>query len=90
MCSGQNGQCYEVHSPDRSALSVPVAVSLEVPCYSYNLSSFCSQLQQPSECHCAAFAKFKKSAQQNQEALRWLGSSALHITDTKKGAEVNL
>lgn len=72
----------------RHSLSLPVAISLEVACYSDNLSSLCSQLQQPSECLCKMFAKLEKQAKRNQEVLHWLVSNALHIIDTKKALKL--
>lgn len=70
MCSGKkNGEATKFSTLDRSVaslehthgLSLPVAISLELPCYSYNLPVFILQpMQQPSECHCAAFAKFEQ------------------------------
>lgn len=49
----------------RHSVSVPAAVMLEVPCYSYYLSLVCRQLQQPYYYHCTVFAKFERQAKPN-------------------------
>lgn len=98
MLRKKNGEATKFSTLDRSvaslehthSLSLPVAISLELPCYSYNLPVFIlQQMQQPSECHCAAFAKFEQREKQNQETLLALiQCSAYHRY--QEGVQVNL